>query len=118
MRTKPRRRGVLLPVLAAFAFGAWAVLADTPKLKKISLSPSSATIFTGRSQQFTVFGYFDDDSTQDLTSVATYSSSSSHTAVVNAGGVATGMSEGEVKIKVSYHGKDDDSTLKVLGVPK
>lgn len=72
----------------------------------ISVTPTSATIPIGGQAHFTATGVFDDSSTQDLTSTATWSSSNTSVATVgNSGGTfgtATGVSSGSATISASF----------------
>jgi len=73
-----------------------------PMLVSIQVTPVSATIGIGATQQFTATGTYDDGSTQDLTSLVTWHSSNNQIAAVSnaAGsrGLATGVRIGTVTI--------------------
>ena len=68
-------------------------------LVSISLNPSSPSIQTGATQQFTATGAFSDNTTQNLTSTATWSSSNTGVATIASSGVATGIAVGTTTIK-------------------
>src|SRR6185312_9977836 len=68
-------------------------------LVSISLSPSAPSIQTGGTQQFTATGAFSDNTTENLTSTATWSSSSPSVATISSAGIATGVAAGTTTIK-------------------
>ncbi len=82
-------------------------------LEGVAVAPTSATIAAGASQQFTATGTYSDASTQDLTSQATWSSSSPAVANVNSSGLATGLAAGATTISASFNGKTGSGTLTV-----
>ena len=69
-----------------------------PVLQTISVSPASASIAKGLTQQFTAMGHYSDGSAQDVTTTATWSSSNTGTATISntAGsqGLATAVAVG------------------------
>ena len=71
---------------------------NTVTLQSISVSPASASVPAGLTQQFTATGHYSDSSTQGLTTSVTWSSSDPSTATIsNAGGSqgrATGAAAG------------------------
>jgi hypothetical protein len=69
-----------------------------PLLVSISVSPATASIPDGTSQQFSATGTYSDGSTQDLTSGATWTSSAPGVATVGATGLATGAGIGNATI--------------------
>jgi len=71
-----------------------------PSLVSITLNPQNLTMPLGTTQQFTATGNYADGSAQDLTSTATWSSSSSAT-TVSSSGLVTGVSLGDAVIKAS-----------------
>jgi len=68
-------------------------------LISISLSPSNPSIQLGKTQQFSATGSFSDNTTQDLTSTATWSSSNTAVATVRSNALATGLAQGTTTIK-------------------
>ena len=66
-------------------------------LQSITLSPASASISVGATQQFTATGHYSDGGTQNLTSSARWSSSVSSVATISAG-LATGVAAGSTNI--------------------
>lgn len=64
-------------------------------LRTIAVTPSSPTIVSGETQQFTAIGTFSDSSTLDLTSSATWTSANPSVATINSStGLATGVGAG------------------------
>ena len=72
-----------------------------PMLESIAVAPETATIDVGATQQLTVTGTFDDSSTSDQTSEATFMSNAMAVATVSAGGLITGVSAGTATITAS-----------------
>jgi hypothetical protein len=64
-------------------------------LSSLSVTPTTATIASGTTQQFTATGTPSDGSTQNLTNSVTWSSSLQSVATINASGLATGEATGE-----------------------
>jgi hypothetical protein len=62
---------------------------STPTLSSIAVTPANATITAGSSQQFTATGTFSDGSTQNLTNLVTWSSSSGAVPIDSSTGLAT-----------------------------
>ena len=88
-----------------------AALVVTPAvLVGITVSPPSASVAAGDTQQFTATGVYSDTSTANLTDSVTWSSSSSSATISNASGsqgLATGVSTGAATITAS----DPSATL-------
>ena len=83
--------------------------ASPPALESISLTPSNATIEEDQTQQFIATGHFDDGSTADLTSTATWASSNTDAATVDAAGLATGIAAGTTGITTTQDGFTSDA---------
>ena len=89
------------------------------ELVSLAVTPATASVAKGRTQQFTATGTYSDATTQDLTTTVTWSSSADATAPISnaAGskGLATGLAEGEVAITAtdSSTGLQDTVTLTV-----
>ena len=83
-----------------------------PALQSIEVAPASPTVAKGLAQAFTATGRYSDASTQDLTAVATWTSSSTGVATM-AGAVATGVTEGTTTISAAYDGRSGETTLAV-----
>ena len=76
----------------------------SPVLQSITVSPTSASISVGATQQFTATGHYSNGSTQTLTSGTTWSSSSTTYATIGATGLATGVAAGSTNITASSGG--------------
>ena len=93
------------------------VVASGPTLVSISVTPPSASIALGTTQQFTATGNYSDGSSQNLTALATWNSSATNIASVsnNAGsqGLASSISVGTVSISATYSGVSGSANLTV-----
>ncbi len=93
------------------------VVATGPSLVSISVTPLSASIALGTKQQFTATGNYSDGSSQNLTGVATWTSSATNIASVSniAGsqGLASSVSLGTVSISATYTGVSGSGSLTV-----
>jgi uncharacterized protein YjdB len=85
------------------------VLVTNAALTRIEVAPSPTTLAKGTSLQLTATGIFSDASTQDLTAVATWSTSNAAVATVgNASGgegLVRALTEGATQITVFFQGK-------------
>jgi len=86
-------------------------------LESITVTPSTPSIIAGNAQQFTATGTYDDDSTEDLTSTATWASSSTGVATITIGGLATGVAAGTTSISATLGAVSDSETLTVTAPP-
>jgi len=97
--------------------GGSAVLTVTaPALTSITITPASASIALGTTQQFTATGNYSDGSTQNLTSIANWSSSATAVATIAAGGSATSVAVGTTTITAASGSVSAQVTLTV-GAP-
>jgi len=78
------------------------VYVTSATIASITLSPATATIASGTTQQYSVYANFSDESTQLLSEGLSWSSSSPSTAAVSASGLALGLAPGQSTITVSY----------------
>jgi uncharacterized protein YjdB len=91
-----------------------ASLTVTPAaLTNIVVSPLTTVVGINGNVQFTATGVFTDNSTQDLTSQAVWSSSNATYALISSGGLATGLSAGTTTVSASYGGVSGSATLQV-----
>ncbi len=88
------------------------ILPPPVTLQSIAITPASATVTKGATQQFTATGTYSDNSTQDLTTQVTWSSSSTN-ATINPAGVATGVLTGIAQIQASISGKTATANLTI-----
>ena len=103
--------------LALFAVALTLLLAgcgkSSPALKSIQVSPASPSVAAGLTQQFRAMGTYSDSSTKDLTSTATWVSSSATVATIAAGGLSTSHAQGSSTITASQNGVTGTATLEV-----
>ena len=89
-------------------------------LVSLAVSPPSATIPKGTSQQFSAVGTYSDQSTQDLTATATWSSSNVGTATIGTGmmnpGLAFGVAAGMATLTAASGQVSGTATLTVVAV--
>lgn len=83
-----------------------------PELVSLALTPATATVLVGATQQFTATGTYDDESTQDLTDTADWASDDTDVATV-AAGLATGVFEGEANVTASVGAISGNAVLTV-----
>jgi uncharacterized protein YjdB len=85
-------------------------------LESIQITPATATITIGGTQQFLALGSFSDGSVRDLTADVTWSSSDTAVATIDAAGLATGIATGETTITAELDGSiSNDATLTLAG---
>ncbi len=82
-------------------------------ITSISVTPANSTIALGGSQQFAASGLFSDGSSEDITSVCTWSSSSPIVAVMNKSGVASSACHGQTNINATFKGVTGSTPLNV-----
>src|ERR1700733_8883378 len=85
-------------------------------LSGISVAPSAANLAIGVTQQFTATGNYNDGSTANVTSLATWTSSSPAVAAINSTGLATGIVAGSSTIRASLSGFSSTAALTVATV--
>ena len=91
--------------------------ASPPTLVSISISPVNPSITEGDTQQFTATGTYSDTTEQVLTSV-TWSSSNSDIATIDTNGLASSVIAGSTTIKAISGGSDDTTILTVTTAPE
>jgi len=84
-------------------------------LVSIAVTPESASILIGETQQFTAMGTYSDDSTADITAEAAWTSSDTAVATVE-GGLATGVALGTATITATLDGISGSAALSVIPV--
>ena len=82
--------------------GSTGLTVSSAVLTSIAVTPVNPSIYSGAMQQFTATGTFSDSSTQNITSLVTWSSSNTGVATVTTAGVATGMAAGTATIQASF----------------
>lgn len=86
-------------------------------LVSIAVTPDAGTIDDGATQQFTATGTYSDSSTANITGDVTWDSSDDAVATISAGGLATGVSPGQVTISATLGAVSGDTTLDVALIP-
>lgn len=84
---------------------------SAPTLKSISVTPATASVAAGLTQQFKATGTYSNNSTQDLTATATWMSSISSVTVT--GGLATTSVAGSATITATMNGVSGTAALTV-----
>lgn len=84
-----------------------------PALASITVSPATATIAAGGTQQFKATCTYSDTSTADCTNTVTWSSSNTAAATISTGGLATGVAGGSTTIKATSGGVTGSGGLAV-----
>jgi hypothetical protein len=82
-------------------------------IQSITVTPATPTIPLGGLQQFAASGLFSDGSTEDITSVATWSSSTPTVAVVNQNGVASSATHGQTSVNATFKSVTGSTILSV-----
>jgi len=83
------------------------------KVESIAVSPTSATVKIGATQQFKAVATYNDKSTKDVSTEATWASSDTATATVSASGLATAKAAGSANISATFEGVKGSATLTV-----
>jgi|HubBroStandDraft_6_1064221.scaffolds.fasta_scaffold01629_1 uncharacterized repeat protein (TIGR03803 family) len=84
-----------------------------PTLQSIAVNPTNSTIAPGLLLQFSAAGTYSDSTTHDLTTSATWTSSSPSAATVNAAGLATAVAPGSTTVVASLGNQNGSTTLNV-----
>ena len=82
-------------------------------LTSLSVTPASASVAAGNTQQFTATGTYSNGSTQNLSSTAKWSSSAVAVATVNSAGLATSVAPGTATIAATSGSVSGSATLTV-----
>jgi uncharacterized protein YjdB len=82
-------------------------------LLSITVSPPTASILVGQTQQFTATGNYNDGTTQDLTKTVSWSSSTKQVASISSTGLATGLKAGTATISAKSGKTTGSATLTV-----
>jgi hypothetical protein len=85
-------------------------------LSSIAVTPANSSLSVGATQQFTATGTFADGSTQDLTSLVTWSLTNISYATIASGGLATGIAAGSSTITATSGSIAGSTALKVAVV--
>ena len=93
--------------------GSTVVTVTQAVISSIAVTPPTATIPAGLTQQFTATATFTDSSTQNVTSQATWTSSSGSVATVSSSGLAAAVAVGSSTITASMGSVGGGATLNV-----
>ena len=88
-----------------------------PTLLSIAVTPETASIERGSTQQYTAIGTYSDDSTADISTDVAWASSNTWVATINEQGLATGLDEGIATIIATLDGVEGNATLSVTEPP-
>ena len=88
------------------------VTVNNVSLQSIYLLPGSGSIAAGESQQFSAYGVYSDNSQQDLTNLAAWTSSNTSVATVQSG-LAQSVASGTSNISATFNGMSAQGTLQV-----
>ena len=87
-------------------------------LVSIAVTPTSASVAVGATQQFTATGTYDDSSSADVTASVDWVSDNPAAAIIDGSGVASGVAEGSAGISASQGAIGSNSaTLTVTAAP-
>ena len=84
-------------------------------LTSIAVTPKTPSIAGGATEQFTATGTYSSGSTQNISSEAAWTSSTTTVAGINAAGMASGLCAGSTTISASMSGETNGTTLAVTG---
>ncbi len=108
------KRGTVTVTASMGPLSASIQLSVLPVLQSLVLSPAGPALLVGGQQQFHALGHYNDGSTQDLTSVAQWSTSATTKASAAAGGLVTAVSVGLVTINASSTAVTGSTALNVV----
>lgn len=86
---------------------------SSPVVTAVTVTPASTSLAKGLTQQYVATAQLSDNSTQDISASAAWTSSASDTASVNDTGLATTHKEGSATIKASFGGLEGSADLTV-----
>lgn len=113
---KNRFTSIILILLTFVLFGCDEGLIENT-LTSLSVTPSSANIDIGSTQQFTAVGTFADGFTADITSLVTWNSSDTAAATLSSSGLATGLAVGVSNVTATLNSVTSNSVPLAVGVP-
>ena len=94
-----------------------ATLTVTLALKSIAITLETASIPKGLTQQYTANGTYSDDTTADITSSVTWTSSNNTVATIDLAGLATGVGVGTTKITATLDSVDSNEAALTVTEP-
>ncbi len=94
----------------------YTITSPPPVLTSIKLTPTTASVISGSTQQFTAQGTYSDGTMVDVTNSATWTTSDTAIATVSSSGLGTGVAGGgPVTITATLDGVSDEAQLSVTG---
>jgi len=90
-------------------------LSPVKTLMSIGVTPATASIAIGATEQFAATATYSDGSTADISSTATWAAASSGIATVNSSGLATGVAAGSTAVSASMNGMSGTTMLSITG---
>jgi len=84
----------------------------TPTLSNINVGPSSNTLCVNHIQQLTTTATYSDNSTDNVTNSAAYTSSNTSIATISSTGLITAVSPGSASIQVAY--QNESATVNII----
>ncbi|MGH9681950.1 MAG: Ig-like domain-containing protein, partial [Candidatus Acidiferrales bacterium] len=96
--------------------GSTVLTVTPPTLVSIAVTPVNSTVLTAATLQYTATGTYSDNSTQNLTSLVTWSSTAPTVATISTAGLATGVAMGSTTI-LATSGAISGSTGLTVTVP-
>jgi uncharacterized protein YjdB len=93
--------------------GSTTLMVKAVTLQSITVTPVSATVSVGGTQQFRATGIYDDGTTRDITNTVSWSSAPKSVVSVSSAGLATALKAGTGTITAKSGGINGTATLKV-----
>ncbi|MFP5226218.1 MAG: Ig-like domain-containing protein, partial [Acidobacteriota bacterium] len=94
------------------------VTAAVATITSVSVTPASASIAAGATQQFTATATYSNGTTTNVTSTATWTSSNTAAATINSSGLASGVAAGSTTITAAVSGVAGKAALTVTAASK
>ena len=107
------RVGIFVRFLLPIVWALSAATAQAQTLVSISVTPATASVPSGLTQQFTATGTYSNGTFQNITGSVTWSSSSTTVASITSGGLATGLALGTATIKATSGSISNSATITV-----
>lgn len=104
---------ILLGSMLACSGGGSQSTSNNPSLVSLKVTPANPSVVVGNSQQFAATGTYSDNTTKDVTSTATWSSSSASVATVSTSGMVTTLTKGTATITAASGSVNGSASLVV-----
>ena len=95
----------------------FAAVATIPTVTSVAVTPTSANLQVGETQQFTATATYSDGTTANVSTTATWSSSATSIATISASGLATAIAPGQATLTATYQAKSGSASLTSTSVP-